>query len=355
MSSSTVELSFDQFLSDVFGVKLTRISEEKLKGKLQETYFKIRDEANKNVPIEKQKKVNVTWKELYKYFSKYLESAISTDWVSKLSKILDKDKDGNISEDEFVTILSTPANLEEEVSSMPVPRLYVIPGSSRLNALSKTNSFNTQVISRANVQDLVQVWSQLDENRDGRVELAEFKNYLSRTVPHLRYMGASLFNALDRTRKGTVTFKRLLKALYPEATEKDILILLAMAQMDPSSHAGGIGRGSMGVSSGGGKGASNESLMAEVEMIFKVYDDNLSGGLDEEEFASALQLAGFDEQEAVSLFKKVDVDESGMVSFEEFRDWYLAYYHSTGGNGGGGGGGGDTDINDRIDDDYLNR
>ncbi len=55
------------------------------------------------------------------------------------------------------------------------------------------------------------------------------------------------------------------------------------------------------------------------QSIFSIYDDDRSGTLDEEEFSHALGVLGFDMDEAASMFREIDRDGSGEISFEEFE------------------------------------
>ncbi|PNH00481.1 hypothetical protein TSOC_013694, partial [Tetrabaena socialis] len=48
--------------------------------------------------------------------------------------------------------------------------------------------------------------------------------------------------------------------------------------------------------------------------IFVVFDDDKSGELDQDEFVSALELTGHSKEEAMGMFKAVDMDGSGLVS-----------------------------------------
>ena len=54
-------------------------------------------------------------------------------------------------------------------------------------------------------------------------------------------------------------------------------------------------------------------------------DDDHSGTLDEEEFVYAMSTtAEFTEEEAMTMFKEIDADGSGEVTFDEFQTWWIA-------------------------------
>ena len=73
--------------------------------------------------------------------------------------------------------------------------------------------------------------------------------------------------------------------------------------------------------------STDEAFLAEIEFMFRVYDENKSGTLDRDEFIHCLGIAGFEEEEAGSIFDRVDADESGEISYEEFVAWYVDNSH----------------------------
>ena len=53
-----------------------------------------------------------------------------------------------------------------------------------------------------------------------------------------------------------------------------------------------------------------------------MYDDNGDNTLDREEFFSAIMTLGWSESEIEQIFVDIDKDNNGVVSLEEFIDWF---------------------------------
>jgi Ca2+-binding EF-hand superfamily protein len=64
-------------------------------------------------------------------------------------------------------------------------------------------------------------------------------------------------------------------------------------------------------------------MLQEIQTIFQVYDDDNSGTLDEEEFVHAMEQIGCSSDDSVAVFKEIDIDGSGEVSFQEFKSWFF--------------------------------
>jgi Ca2+-binding EF-hand superfamily protein len=65
-------------------------------------------------------------------------------------------------------------------------------------------------------------------------------------------------------------------------------------------------------------------MLDEIRSIFDIYDDDKSGTLDEEEFVYAMsRTGGYSEEYADQMFREIDTDGSGQVTFDEFRLWYV--------------------------------
>mmetsp|Transcript_5740 Transcript_5740/g.12691 ORF Transcript_5740/g.12691 Transcript_5740/m.12691 type:complete len:321 (+) Transcript_5740:149-1111(+) len=252
-------------------------------------------------------------KDLYKYLVMHSEAGISARSVDKLFDRVDVNKDGSISEEEFVQVVSkfyemlkNEQALEERLSKS-IPDNHVIHGSCKMNGLSGTNAFRMQVVRRRSMKRLWDLFQEIDMDADGHITLAEFKKYISRRKPDIANMSTSIFYALDKMRTGTVNFKQLIEKMFPEASREDVKLLMRMAR--PKDYLP--------------KARPDEQLLEEIHNIFKVYDDDHTGTLDEEEFTHAMNLTGFTEEEAANMFKEIDTDGSGEVSFEEFEFWYV--------------------------------
>eukprot|EP00798_Chlamydomonas_sp_ICE-L_P025941 gene25941-11620_t len=67
----------------------------------------------------------------------------------------------------------------------------------------------------------------------------------------------------------------------------------------------------------------DDKVLTEIREIFKAYDTDGSGSLDEDEFVEVLMLSGFGEDESHKIFKEVDADGEGGVDMGEFETWWL--------------------------------
>ena len=65
----------------------------------------------------------------------------------------------------------------------------------------------------------------------------------------------------------------------------------------------------------------DEKMLQEIKQIFAMFDQDGSGELDKGEFVSALGCAGFEEEEAISMFDQVNADGGDGVGIEEFEAW----------------------------------
>ncbi|GIL60379.1 hypothetical protein Vafri_14989 [Volvox africanus] len=265
---------------------------------------------------------SMTWADLYAYFSKEVEGGVSAKSVDALFKSLDRAARGSVTLQEFSEVVmqrlsSLRAEKELEMRlAERVPRIHVVPGSNRLNCVVKTEVFKVQVVTRPMVRELGQVWAEMDADRDGRVSIADLRRYFTRTQPGLLPFLTSIFRAIEgKGRTGMVTFPHLLKALYPEASPADLRTLQAMSASRKSR-----------IAAAAAEAAANDKLLAEIQGVFSVFDDDQRGELDEEEFISAMELTGHTKEEAKGMFKAIDEDGSGVARWAAFRKWYTNNY-----------------------------
>mmetsp|Transcript_23288 Transcript_23288/g.59529 ORF Transcript_23288/g.59529 Transcript_23288/m.59529 type:complete len:329 (-) Transcript_23288:462-1448(-) len=258
----------------------------------------------------------ITRRDMYTYLVLNSEAGISQRTVDMLFKKIDVDGDGELTREEFIGVIKRAHELLtkdmawNERLNQQIPDNFVIHGSLAMNSRSGTNAFGLQVVRRRSMQRLWQAYRDVDADGDGYVSLAEFKRYVKRTQQHVASMATSIFYSLDKKKEGTITFPGLLEAMFPAASREDIHILMRMARP----------KGFMVHQK------PDDNLMKEIRDIFSIYDDNRSGTLDFDEFTHALALIGFDEAEAASMFKEIDKDGSGEVSYQEFEFWYINHH-----------------------------
>eukprot|EP00798_Chlamydomonas_sp_ICE-L_P004960 gene4960-34740_t len=73
----------------------------------------------------------------------------------------------------------------------------------------------------------------------------------------------------------------------------------------------------------------DDSTLDDIRAIYKVFDRDGSGSLDEDEFVAVLSTAGFSFAESLQIFNEVNTDGDDGVSLEEFETWWIAtHMHS---------------------------
>lgn len=255
---------------------------------------------------------------------------ISYKTVDKFFDKFDLDRSGHITEDEFrdvlaevVTMIRKDAELDRQASMAGRDREYfVVAGSSRMNAaprrlkqdpsLPPIAPFSTQVLHKSDLKYLWELFQTIDSDQKGTIDLSEFRKYLKRSSKTMGEQAASIFYQIDKKRTGKISFMQLMAKLYPGATSRDLRIMGKMAT--PPDYVR--------------KPKSNdEEFLNEIAFMFDIYDENKSGSLDREEFVHCLGIAGFEEEEAGSIFDQVDADGSGEISFTEFQQWYVDHSH----------------------------
>ncbi|XP_027038685.1 lysophosphatidylcholine acyltransferase 2-like [Pocillopora damicornis] len=136
------------------------------------------------------------------------------------------------------------------------------------------------------MKELLDKFAEIDANRDGLVDINEFAKYLSLPVTsHVKH----LFTLYDRDDSGFINFR-------------EYLIGLALVSQP----------------------ANSEEAM---KLAFQVFDMNGDGRVDEAELRHILQSAypSITDLNINCLFNQVDVNHSGSVTFEEFRDFTLLH------------------------------
>lgn len=256
---------------------------------------------------------DISKQDLYNYLVLNSEAGISSRSVDKLWAKVDVNKDGSISKDEFIKVLRPCWNMLKEEKDLEerlghtIPDNIVVRGSCRMNALSQTRAFGTQVVRRKSMQRLWALFQEVDMDSDGKLSLGEFKKYMSKRRPNLAQMSASIFYSMDKQRKGSLSFKQIIESFFPVANREEVRLMMRMAR--PSSYLP--------------QAKPDEKIMEEIRNVFMVYDDDHSGTLDGDEFVHAMQLLGFSPEEVVTMFKEIDQDGSGEISYDEFEAWYV--------------------------------
>mmetsp|Transcript_12665 Transcript_12665/g.34579 ORF Transcript_12665/g.34579 Transcript_12665/m.34579 type:complete len:373 (+) Transcript_12665:137-1255(+) len=255
----------------------------------------------------------ISRRDLYHYLVHHSEYGLSQKTCNLMFTRADADGNEKLTLEEMIRftkkcyqMLVDDGDFDERMIQA-VPAFHVVPGSCKLNALSGTRAFEMRVVRRQSMRRIFSTFEEVDGDRDGKITLPEFKWYIKKNQPHAAGMATSMFHSLDKDKVGAIRFSDLLRCLYPEASTLDLRLLARMARPDDYV----------------ANAQPDGELMKEIQNIFAVYDDDKSGSLDFEEFSHALNLCGFDPKETAVMFKEIDRDGSGEVSYEEFELWYV--------------------------------
>ncbi|PRP73165.1 ras and EF-hand domain-containing protein-like [Planoprotostelium fungivorum] len=156
---------------------------------------------------------------------------------------------------------------------------------------------------------------QMDEDGDGTVSRKEFRNaYQERKTRDLKVKGASapamplltdsFFDIVDENQSETISFKELVKAMYPRATKEDLQHIHNWA-FPPKTQKEKT------------YAITNEGR-EELASIFKLYDTDDSGEITLDEFRQATANLGFSYDDSRNMFESIDLNKDNMVSLEEF-------------------------------------
>jgi Ca2+-binding EF-hand superfamily protein len=114
----------------------------------------------------------------------------------------------------------------------------------------------------------------------------------------------------DTIKSQNLTFKGLLKIMYPTANDQSLERLMDVA--DPKRNSSNVDE------------IPTKEEEDEVTEIFNLWDMDGNGDLDIVEFRSILRKMGIDDQEEIDeYFHEIDEDDGGSISVDEFRDWWF--------------------------------
>ncbi len=177
--------------------------------------------------------------------------------------------------------------------------------------------------SASDLKMIYQVFCEIDRDDSGRVRLREFKTYVQHNTPQLLAVATSLFNKADIHKQGRISFAQLMRALFPSTSHDDLRSMIDTARPFQKEK----------------KTKLDPEMMEDITEIFRqcrshlypsrlpihafrVYDDNGDNTLDRDEFFSAIMTLGWSESEVEQIFAEIDKDNNGVVSLEEFIDWF---------------------------------
>ena len=152
---------------------------------------------------------------------------------------------------------------------------------------------------------IIDLFKEWDEDKNGKISKIEFR----RAVATLGYEATpeqsdALFRELDKDKNGQIEYKELLVGLKTAKSKKP-------APAEPPSEL------------------SIESLRANIEKnsqrtmdLFKAWDEDKNGSIDQFEFRRAIATLGFEAttEACDTLFEMLDKDDSGSIEYKELLD-----------------------------------
>ncbi|GMH98199.1 hypothetical protein TrVE_jg14248 [Triparma verrucosa] len=197
-------------------------------------------------------------------------------------------------------------------TSAPSPRLSPIPPNS--SAPSKRSKRIEAACSprgagslgsgggTMDVELLRQIFSGIDENMDGVIDVGEF--YLSLKSTSLEDSALALFNKVDKDKNGQLTIHELIQHLFPFAEEDDIENILAWVKNGESSPA---------------QIFTAPEAEAEYRALFRFYDKNGDRKLTVKEIAAVMaETNNLDKKECEKLFIDLGKTKRDVIKEDEF-------------------------------------
>ncbi|KAK9863554.1 hypothetical protein WJX84_006762 [Apatococcus fuscideae] len=148
-----------------------------------------------------------------------------------------------------------------------------------------------ELVRTSQLRTLRSIFQQMDQDNDGRVSLAEFKLHVRDST--LEKMAQGVWRRLDHSGCGLMSFRSLLKVMYPAAKRSDIRAMLVMARGYEHRHVFPM-----------------RLTVDQMKQVFAAHDDDHSGTIEIKEFVALLSNA------------VVDGDNSGCITVIEFMRWY---------------------------------
>ncbi|KAK3243472.1 hypothetical protein CYMTET_42489 [Cymbomonas tetramitiformis] len=186
---------------------------------------------------------------------------------------------------------------------------------------------------------LAAIFRQLDADNSGTVNVREMQEYaqkhcgsqesaVSRASLAFTIFGKQLspnklpsfLKNLDRVLAKSKAFnlEEFIQLAHPTADQNVLKQMLELIHAHESKD-----KGSKPVEISEEKQAEIDQQTAWVDEMWDYWDADGNGELDPQELSSVLQDIGASEKEAVEYFYEIDVDDSGLISKDEFLDWWL--------------------------------
>ncbi|KAK3236908.1 hypothetical protein CYMTET_52977 [Cymbomonas tetramitiformis] len=197
----------------------------------------------------------------------------------------------------------------------------------------------------ANKNDIVNLktfFKELDEDSSGSIDMQEIDNFLYRSqvadavnsfspaalvlaarFPGQVYSGA-LVKRIESTlrNKAELLFDDILKIGYPKADEKAIEKFVALVTEAPVdwellNDPVRVARERKQ------KSVEQKKWLRWIDDMWCTWDADGSGELDSQEFKAVIRDIGASRDESEVFFREIDLDHSGTISIQEFKDWWI--------------------------------
>jgi Ca2+-binding EF-hand superfamily protein len=167
------------------------------------------------------------------------------------------------------------------------------------------------------------VFNEIDIDRGGTVTSVEFIEHAESSV-HVGSFSSDMFISMDSDKDGDVTFKELIKGVYPGASRSDVATMVGWKeQADTVERANAPGAKEARKKLAGAFSVQDK---AQTKELFNLYDLDGDGVLEFDEIKSLLEsVAGSTgskysdaDREVRRMFDQMDTVKDGKLSLDEF-------------------------------------
>jgi calmodulin len=153
----------------------------------------------------------------------------------------------------------------------------------------------------------------MDEDGNGSISRGEFRNsYINQKKEKKDekstsqpFFSDSFFDIIDANGSESITFRELVKAMYPQASKEELTEIekWAFPKEAPKKKV---------------RAELSPEQQLEIEAIFKLYDRDGSGSINLQELKNATLSLGMGKGEVEKMFSSMDSDQDGTVTLAEF-------------------------------------
>eukprot|EP01116_Phalansterium_solitarium_P003761 TRINITY_DN14584_c0_g1_i1.p1 TRINITY_DN14584_c0_g1~~TRINITY_DN14584_c0_g1_i1.p1 ORF type:complete len:330 (-),score=8.14 TRINITY_DN14584_c0_g1_i1:327-1316(-) len=158
------------------------------------------------------------------------------------------------------------------------------------------------------VMVLKEYYDEMVDPATGTVNRESFRDAFERRKEQgkIDLFSESFFDVVDSDGSESITFKELLRLMFPNANKRDVEYMMDVAFPVTKQQARPT--------------ELNPTQKQELVDIFRLYDDDDSGEITVEEFRKATQGLGMQKAEITQMIEDIDADGSGTITLDEFLE-----------------------------------